>query len=53
MNIAALSQVLKTYGALGLLFLVGVYIILKGELTFRYPRRGRRIKRSTSQNKRS
>lgn len=31
-------QILRDYGALGLILAVLLYIILKGKLTFQYPR---------------
>jgi hypothetical protein len=33
-----LLKVLGEYGALGLIVVVPVYILLKGQLSFRYPR---------------
>jgi len=34
-----LGPILAKYGPLGLLLLVGVIVLLSGELTFKFPRR--------------
>lgn len=34
----SLIQVLKDYGAWGLLLVVLMYLLLRGQITFRYPR---------------
>jgi hypothetical protein len=39
---AHLFKILNTYGPWGLLLIVVVYIILKGEINFRYPRNANR-----------
>lgn len=38
----ALAQIFKQYGPWALLFIVLIYILLKGQITFRYPRSSRR-----------
>jgi hypothetical protein len=35
-------QILKDYGAWGLMLAVWVYLVLQGQITFRYPRSGRK-----------
>lgn len=34
----ALLKILTNYGPLGLILIVAVYILLRGQITFRYPR---------------
>lgn len=34
----SLIQILKDYGAWGLLLVVLIYLLVKGQITFRYPR---------------
>ena len=38
MNIEILSKVFEKYGGWGLLLLILVFIILKGQFSFQYPR---------------
>ena len=38
MGTEIIIETLKTYGAWGLLLVVLVYVVVKGEFTFRYPR---------------
>jgi hypothetical protein len=40
-----LGQILVRYGPWGLILVVVIYIILKGEFVFRYPRPGKRAKK--------
>lgn len=37
-SLGLLLQILGTYGAWGLLLAVFLYLLLKGQLTFQYPR---------------
>ena len=37
-DFADLVKILSTYGPWGLLLMVFIYIIVKGEISFRYPR---------------
>jgi hypothetical protein len=39
MNIELILNILKDYGALSLMLVVFIYIIIKGQFTFQYPRR--------------
>ena len=36
-NLNVLLEIFKTYGVSGLLLIVLIYILVKGQLTFRYP----------------
>jgi hypothetical protein len=40
----SLLHILKDYGAWGLLLVVLVYVLLRGQITFRYPRMDRKDK---------
>ena len=44
MGAEVLIETLKTYGAWGLLLVVLVYVVVKGQFTFRYPRPERKTK---------
>lgn len=44
MTADVIIETLKTYGAWGLLLVVLVYVVVKGEFTFRYPRAEKKTK---------
>lgn len=39
MEILTLTEMVKNHGLLAMLVVVGVYLLLRGEITFTYPRR--------------
>jgi hypothetical protein len=39
-------KILSTFGPWGLILIVLIYIILKGQISFHYPRRGNKPKRN-------
>lgn len=46
LDLSVIYKILSTFGPWGLILIVGVYILLKGQIAFRYPRPEKKSKRN-------